>query len=924
MISHDGGSSVVGTHSIGNEISCPAVVSTTRYVPARVSAYVASYVPFPMSTISPPCDVATCPSSTGNPSSSSDASRDASGAVAGAIAIAVAVGVASSRSGSKMANRTRAPPRSMRPPPGLALMSENFASAPATHSDAFVPAIVDNGKLTTPRALAIATSSPLLSSPRSTSATAGGSAATTRSARSASMSSNTLATNVMSIDPDAMIAANFSGASHPASVAASSSGSISIIAAPALNGSISEMMATSLSLSSVFARVCVFSSRTVSTTAANAEATSLGSIASHAADPAANSIRTIIIARLFVGIDARISPTTVASGILDAKIALSLGGKFPNTRAVSEYSIAARTTTAWSGHGQKYVHDGVRLDVGARLRRVRRPPGFVEFLRHRRAERAVVPGELHHGRERARASAGAEEAQDVPGELRGHLRQDRAGDTGGGGGDRTAAAAQRPDELRQPRPGAANLPAHELVHRRLRHRREVRRHLLEHRALGERHERERRALRSLWGEVLERPQERPARLLGVDDGEDALQKLRRHQQARARGGVGVHVRDRLDRGVRVGVPQIAQDQIVRLLRGHGRQQRPARVRRHVREDVEPRLFVHRAKRRRHLRRRHTTHRRRRRRGVHRGQRADALGHRHLVEDARRRGRAHVLHRLRDLRRVQTLEGLGRALRRRARRPQPSAAEFKRGVLLGVLGCDFRDLGDVELGALEEADAVGIFVVDHLRGLDDFRRIFLLEPPVGVSHAHEPRDVRKRHAVQRRADQVTPGLDPKRRGFEPSRLRVEPHAVVVRQTARRAHAHDDGFATGHDANGVRRLNHARRRVPQINDVLRASKRALARSQRAERRRQKVPRERRLVFASQAVDRDDEVVLREFLQDDLRAVRAVAGVVDGGFASPAFVRGRAEELDQVAAHRARVPVRVVRLKEQLDGHARGAVP
>ncbi|EEH60898.1 uncharacterized protein MICPUCDRAFT_61601 [Micromonas pusilla CCMP1545] len=350
MISHDGGSSVVGTHSIGNEISCPAVVSTTRYVPARVSAYVASYVPFPMSTISPPCDVATCPSSTGNPSSSSDASRDASGAVAGAIAIAVAVGVASSRSGSKMANRTRAPPRSMRPPPGLALMSENFASAPATHSDAFVPAIVDNGKLTTPRALAIATSSPLLSSPRSTSATAGGSAATTRSARSASMSSNTLATNVMSIDPDAMIAANFSGASHPASVAASSSGSISIIAAPALNGSISEMMATSLSLSSVFARVCVFSSRTVSTTAANAEATSLGSIASHAADPAANSIRTIIIARLFVGIDARISPTTVASGILDAKIALSLGGKFPNTRAVSEYSIAARTTTAWSGY----------------------------------------------------------------------------------------------------------------------------------------------------------------------------------------------------------------------------------------------------------------------------------------------------------------------------------------------------------------------------------------------------------------------------------------------------------------------------------------------------------------------------------------------------------------------------------------------
>ena len=83
----------------------------------------------------------------------------------------------------------------------------------------------------------------------------------------------------------------------------------------------------------------------------------------------------------------------------------------------------------------------------------------------------------------------------MPGELRGHLRQDRAGDTGGGGGDRTAAAAQRPDELRQPRPGAANLPAHELVHRRLRHRREVRRHLPEHRALGERHERERRALR---------------------------------------------------------------------------------------------------------------------------------------------------------------------------------------------------------------------------------------------------------------------------------------------------------------------------------------------------------------------------------------------------------------------------------------------
>ena len=252
-----------------------------------------------------------------------------------------------------MTHEMMAPPRPIRPPPGLADSSLNDASTPATHRSAPSPSSVDDGRWTTARAAARSLISSEETCAAAFSATLGGNAAMTLSAASRGSASSMAPASSAGIPPDAMIAPARSGGSD-AAMAAADSWLMALSACAAAKGSICPTIAASLlampdESPDESPDASPAAAATDAWTASMASAAASGCIAEAAAAEAAGSMRTIIAARFSVGIRSSSAAPTVGSATPLARSAAAWGPSWESADAASEGSSAPNAEEAAAG-----------------------------------------------------------------------------------------------------------------------------------------------------------------------------------------------------------------------------------------------------------------------------------------------------------------------------------------------------------------------------------------------------------------------------------------------------------------------------------------------------------------------------------------------------------------------------------------------
>ena len=597
----------------------------------------------------------------------------------------------------------------------------------------------------------------------------------------------------------------------------------------------------------------------------------------------------------------------------------------------------------------------VALEASSRLER---------FQRRRREGATRGAAALRHRRGHRRGAAlRAEPGDQVRRALRGEARQDGALRVPGQAREQVRDGASRPRD-------ALLRAAHGDVH----HRRDVRRALVR-RALAQRRDgarRERGAV--LDATLLAQRLQDGRRALGPNADERLEQAVLGEPRQRCRGAPRDHV---LNAGVGPTQVELAEDvggalsghraEVRAELRGgHRLQHGDARFARALRERGDGLLRLHGAHRRRGGGRRHRVNHPARGLRVHARQHRAAGGGAHVGERLRGNAGGHAAQRPRG------------ALGRGGARFQAASAERERGgggvdVALAVRAAFVvASGGAADANAAEALDAVLVHVrllrplllpprAAHVLhddavlggdgggggggsggGLQARRGVFRAVSTrlarggaraevfvLGVPHLHQERAPGQRLAVQRHRDGVRARLDPVHRRLEAARLRGEARGVVQSQPRGRVHDHGHRLAAGHRADGIGGLHEHHRGFAQgrVSVGAHPSDHALRRRERRQAGRQEVPALR----VREPVHGNVHVVLRGLVENHDSRVRAVlvvghlrvharAGAAALGVRAP---RAR-EELQHVAAHRARVPEAVGGAHQKRQRAACGAVP